>query len=104
MILDTPSITAGADDVEVRLGADSLTLLNSAAAHSDVGVLRGGSLSLAARDVVLGPGSVNIDAYDLLSIAAEREIIGEGNVRLATRVISCSSRPIWAPRVMPICR
>ena len=46
--------------------------------------MSGSSLSLSARDFVLGPGEVAVDAFELLAIAAEQELVGEGTSRLST--------------------
>ncbi|MEO8019349.1 MAG: filamentous hemagglutinin family protein [Pseudomonadota bacterium] len=84
IIIDTPSIIA-AGGIDARLDADRLTLLNSGAARaSPSGPQLGGSLTLAARDVVLGPGDVRVDSFDLLAIASANEIVGQGAVHLAT--------------------
>ena len=56
-----------------------------AAVHAGArGPLPGSSLSLSAHDLVLGPGEVDVDAFDLLAIAAEQELVGEGTSRLST--------------------
>ena len=85
IVLDTPSIVAGAPGVEARLAADRFTLLNSSGrASRTLDLLPGGSLSLSARDFVLGPGAVAVDAFELLAIAAEQELVGHGTSRLST--------------------
>ena len=57
IFLDTPSIIASAHGVDARLSADRFTLLNSSSAGTGAPDPNGGSsLSLSARDFVLGPG------------------------------------------------
>jgi filamentous hemagglutinin len=85
IILDTPSIAAGAPGVDVRFGADRFTLLNgSQAGASTQDLLSGSNLSLSARNFILGPGDVVIDAFENLVIAAEQEFVGQGLARIAT--------------------
>ncbi len=85
IVLDTPGISAAASGIDARFSADRITLLNSGAARAAPSrPLLGGSLAFTAGDVVLGPGAVGVDSFALLSIAANREIVGQGTVRLAT--------------------
>ena len=85
IVLDTPRISAAEGGIDAQLSATSFTLQNSGAARPDALAARSGArLSLSARDFTLGPGNVGIDSFDLLAIAAEQEIVGSGQVTLAT--------------------
>ncbi|MES1263663.1 MAG: hypothetical protein ABUL69_04860, partial [Peristeroidobacter soli] len=83
LTLNSPRLSAMTSDLDVRFAADSLTLRNGFAASASPAQQGTGTISLSARDVVLGPGSMSVNGFDSFAVSAEREIVGRGNSHFA---------------------
>ena len=84
LVLDTPLLRSASAGVDARFAATHVSLLNSGAASSSPGgVANGGRLSVAARDVTLGPGATTVDGFGELAIDAQQEIVAVGHAHLS---------------------
>ncbi|HSV71759.1 MAG TPA: filamentous hemagglutinin family protein [Methylibium sp.] len=79
--LDTAAIRGNAVDgaAAARITAREVRLVNRDATTAPDAAARGGSLAIDAERVVIGAGAKSLSGFDAVSIAASREIVGQGS-------------------------
>jgi filamentous hemagglutinin len=82
IVLDTPSLGTGRDDLDVRFETRALTLRNSSASAASSAPRTQGTLLLAADGITIGPGTSGVHGFGSVTLAANGEVLGTGVARL----------------------